>query len=360
MEDVIVLWDVIWRPMLSFSFLFQGSAWDALRMLCTIRQLSRAHRRLEYDLWDEIDSPYLRHVTFPYALRMLWCELVQRRFLYDVERLARDVTRRRVCIAGGFATWKFARCLDARHGGDGYPRATRQTSVSDGYVRREVWVPSDVNVFIEAGDDDDLVLEAIGTRYLFFCAQMFNDPRVITTDPTCTHEEDVVTAIDLTECLDELEFGQDVRRMCRDQLFLDRFLEETPPAIPGRSYSFNATKHEPLVPTRLTVTITDGPPPQNYDARVLSSFDFAHCKIACSVNGETGAYVFRGTDVSATSLSQRRIQLSDGSLTRSRASLRETLKRIRLYIERGFSVRGDHVFRDDGKKSILLDKVDDV
>ena len=110
----------------------------------------------------------------------------------------------------------------------------------------------------------------------------------------------------------------------------------------------------------MTVTITDGPPPQNYDARVLSSFDFAHCKIACSVSDETGAYVFRGTDVSATSLSQRRIQLSDGSLTRSRASLRETLQRIRLYIERGFSVRGDHVFRDDGKKSILLDKVDDV
>lgn len=359
MEDSIVLWDVIWRPILSLSFLFQGNVWDALRMLCTVRQLSRAHQRLECDLWDEIDSPYLRHIEFPYALRILWCELVQRRFLHDVERLARNVTQRRVCIAGGFAAWKFERCLDARHGGDGYPRATRQTSVFDGYARREVWVPSDVNVFVETGDDDDLVLEAIGTRYVFFCSQMFNDPRVVTSGPTyTTHEEDVVTAIDLTQCLDELEFGQDVRRMCRDQLFLDRLMEEPPPAIPGRSYSLYATKHEPLVPTRLTVTFTDDPPRRDYDARVLTSFDLAHCKIACRVNGETGAYIFRGADACAKTLSQRRIQLSDGSLSRSRASLRETLKRIRLYMERGFSVRGDRVFHDDAKTSISFDNVD--
>jgi hypothetical protein len=346
--------------MLSFSFLFQGNAWDALRMLCAVRQLSRAHKRLEYDLWDNIDSPYLRHVAFPYALRILWCELVQRRLLHDVERLARDVTKRRVCIAGEFAAWKFERCLDVRHGGDGYPRATRQTSVSDGYARREVWVPSDINVFVERGADDDVVLEAIGTRYVFFCSQMFNDPRVVTTGPTYTHDEDVVSTIDLTEYLDELEFGQDVRRMCRDQLSLDRFLEVTPSVIPGRSYSFYATKHEPLVPTRLTVTFTDGPPSKNYDAQVLTSFDFAHCKIACRVSGETGAYTFRGVDVCTKTLLQRRIQLSDGSLTRSRASLRETMTRIRLYIERGFSVRGEHVFRDDAKKSFPFHNVDDV
>jgi hypothetical protein len=358
MDDHTVMWDVVWRPILSLSFLFQCSARDALRMLCTVRQLSRAHKRLECDLWDELDVPFLRHVAFPYAFRMLWCELVQRRFLLDVERLVTDVTRRGVCVAGGFAAWRFQRCFDARHGGDGYPRAMRQTSVSDGYVRREVWVPSDVNVFVETGDDDDLVLEAIGTRYVFFCSQMFNDPRVVTSGPTCTHEEDVVTAIDLAQCLDEFEFGQDVRRMCRDQLFLDRFLEETHSAISGRSYSLYASKHEPLVPTRLTVTFTDGPPQRNYDARVLTSFDLAHCKIACRVNGETGAYIFRGADVCETTLSQRRIQLTDGSLTRSRASLRETLQRIRLYIERGFSVRGEHAFYDCTKKVTSFDKVD--
>jgi len=354
------MWDVVWRPILSLPFLFQCPAWVALRMLCTVRQVSRAHKRLECNLWNEIGIPFLHHVAFPYALRMFWCELVQRRFLLDVERIVMDVTKRRVCIAGGFAAWKFERCLDARHGGDGYPRAMRQTSVSDGYARREVWVPSDVNVFVETGDDDDLVLEAIGTQYVFFCSQMFNDPRVATSGPTCTDEEDVVTTIDLTEYLDELEFGQDVRRMCRDQLFLDRFMEATHSTLPGRSYSFYATKHEPLVPTRLTVTFTDEPPRQNYDARVLTSFDLAHCKIACRVNGETGAYVFCGSEDCAKALSQRRIQLSDGSLTRSRASLWQTLQRIRLYIERGFSVRGDHVFRDDAKKSVSFDNVDVV
>lgn len=358
MEDHAVLWDVLWRPVISLPFLFQGSAWDALHMLCTVRQLSRAHKRLECNLWDEIDSPFLRQVAFPYALRILWCELVQRRFLHDVQGLVRDVTQRRMCVAGGFAAWKFERCLDTRHGGDGYPRATRQTSVSDGYVRREVWVPSDVNVFVETGEDDELVLEAIGTRYVLFCSQMFNDPRVVTSGPTCTHEEDAVTADDLTQCLDEFEFGQDVRRMCRDQFLLDRVLEETHSAIPARSYSFYATKHEPLVPTRLTVTVTDEPPRRDYVARVLNSFDLAHCKIACRVSGETGAYVFYGADLCANTLSQRRIQLSDGSLTRSRASLRETLRRMRLYVERGFSVRGDHVFHDAAKKSISFHNVD--
>ena len=354
-----MLWDVIWRPMLSVPFLFHSPPWDAIRTLCIIRQLSHAHKRLECDLWDEIDSPFLRHVAFPYALRILWCELVQRRFLVDVETLVTDITQRRVCIAGGFAAWKFERYLDARHGGDGYPRATRQTSVSDGYARREVWVPSDVNVFVETGDDDDLLLEAIGTRYLFFCSQMFNDPHVITSGPKCTHEEeDVVTALDLTQYLDELEFGQDVRRLCRDQMFLDGILEETPSAVPGRSYTFYARKHEPLIPTRLTVTVTDDPRRGDYDARILTSFDLAHCKIACRVDDATGAYAFRGSEGCAETLSQRRIQISDGSLTRSRASLRETLERIRRYIERGFSVRGDRAFHGDADKSTSLANVD--
>ena len=357
-----MLWDVIWRPMLSLPFLFHRSPRDALRTLCIVRQLSHAHNRLERDLWREIDSPFLCEVAFPYALRILWCELVQRRFLVDVETLVTNLTQRRVCIAGGFAAWKFERCLDARHGGDGYSRATRQTSVSDGYARREVWVPSDVNVFVEAGDDEDLIVEAIGTRYLFFCSQMFNDPRVVTSGPKCTHEgeEDVVTALDLTEYLDELEFRQDVRRLCRDQMFLDGLLDETPSTVPGRSYTFYARKHEPLIPTRLTVTVTDHRPGGDYDARILASFDLAHCKIACRVDDATGAYAFRGSDGCAETLSQRRIQLSDGSLTRSRASLRETLERIRRYIERGFSVRGDRAFCENAKKSIPFANVANV
>lgn len=363
MEDHTVLWDVIWRPMLSLPFLFHRPLWDALCTLCIVRQLSHSHNRLERDLWNEIDSPFLCHVAFPYALRILWCELVQRRFLVDVETLVTNITQRRVCIAGGFAAWKFERCLDARHGGDGYPRATRQTSVSDGYARREVWVPSDVNVFVETGDDDDLVLEAIGTRYLFFCSQMFNDPRVGTSGPKCTDEEEenVVTALDLTEYLDELEFRQDVRRLCRDQMFLDGLLEETPPTVPGRSYTFYSRKHEPLVPTRLTVTVTDHPPQgEKFDARVLASFDLTHCKIACRVDDATGAYAFRGSDGCAETLSQRRIQISDGSLTRSRASLRETLERIRRYIERGFSVQGDRAFRENAKRFIPFATVDAI
>lgn len=356
-----MLWDVLWRPMLSLSFIFHKSPCDALRTLCIVRQLSHAHKRLERGLWDDIDSPFLRHVKFPYALRILWCELVQRRFLVDVETLVTDITQRRVCIAGGFPAWKFERCLDVRHGGDGFPRATRQTSVSDGYARREVWVPSDVNVFIETGDHDDLVLEAIGTRYLFFCSQIFNDPRVVTSGPRCTHEEeDVVTALDLTQYLDELEFGQDVRRLCRDQMFLDGILEETPSTVPGRSYTFHARKHEPLIPTRLTVTVTDDPPRRDYDARILTSFDLTHCKIACRVDNATGAYAFRGPDGCAETLSQRRIQISDGSLTRSRASLRETLERIRRYIERGFSVRGDRAFRADANNSTSFANVDAI
>lgn len=341
MEDHPVLWDTIWRPLMSLSRLFQTPPWDAMRTVSTLRQLSREHRNLECALWVEIGSPYLHHVAFPYALRILWCELVQRRFLVDVELLVPEVTKRSMCIAGGFAAWKYERCIDARQGGDGYPRTARQTSVSDGYVRREVWVPSDVNVFVETGDDDDAVLEAIGARYMLFCSQLFNDPRVVTSGPNHTHEEDVVTALDLTQCLDELEFGQDVRRLCRDQLFLDRLLEETPSMISGRSYTFNATKHEPLVPTRLTVTFTDDPPQRDYDARVVASFDLEHCKLTCRVNGVTGAYAFRGAHCGVQTLSQRRIQLSDGSLTRSRASLRETLERVRRYMERGFSVRGD-------------------
>ena len=342
-----MLWDVIWRPVMSLPFLFQNPPSEAIRMVSTVRQLSHAHKRLELSLWEEIESPFLRHVAFPYALRILWCELVQRRFLVDVQMMAADVVNRRVCIAGGFAAWRFERFLDTRRGGDGYPRATRQTSVSDGYARREVWVPSDVNVFVETGDDDDLVLQLITTRYIFFCAQMFNDPRVVTSSPDRAHEEDVVTTLDLTEHLDALEFGQDVRRLCRDQALLDRLLEETSPTMPGRSYVLCAAKHEPLVPTRLNVTFTDDPPQQRYVERVLASFDLVHCKIACRVDGETGAYAFHSAGGCVETLTHRRIQVSDGPLTRSRASLKETLERIRRYIERGFSVRGDRVFHMD-------------
>lgn len=358
MEDHTVLWDVIWCPIISLPFLFNNPPLQALCLVSTIRQLSHAHKRLEYRLWKEIESPFLRHVAFPYALRILWCELLQRRFLIDIHMIVTNMTGRRSCIAGGFAAWRLERCLDTRHNGDGYPRATRQSFVSDGYARREVWVPSNVNVFVETGDEDDLVLEVIATRYILFCAQMFNDPRVMTLNFKHAHERNVVTALDLTQHLDEFEFGQDVRQLCRDQMFIDRLLEETSPTKLGnQSHTLSSAKHEPLVPTRLNVTFTEDSPQRRYIEWVLASFDLAHCKIACRVDDDTGAYVFYGSEDCAETLTQRRIQLSDGSLTHSRASQRETLERIRRYIERGFSVRGDRVFHLDVKKCMPFHKL---
>ena len=366
-----MLWDVLWRPALSLARLFrEESPWEALRMVTAVRGVSRGHRRLEWALWMDIQSSFLRNVPFSLALRILWCELVQRRFLFDVEQLVGNVARCGVCIAGGFAAWRLERCLQTEEGGDGYPRAVRTGFVSDGYARREVWVPSAVDVFVESRENEDLLLEAIGMRYVFFCSQMFNDPRVATLlEPHEEEEEDddvdpPVTDADLTHGLDEFGFGQDVRRLCRDQAFLDRWsTTESETAGPAqrrhRMCSFCAARNEPLVPTRLNVVFTaeTGPRRTPYVAHVLSSLDLSHRRIVCRVRGDTGAYRFRGAEADVEVLAQRRICIADDTLMRSRVALRETLQRIRRYVERGFSVRGECVFQRDAINSPSLEQV---
>ena len=85
MDDTPALWDALWRALTSLSFLFHIAPCDAMTLVTTIRQLSRAHRDLEQSLWKEIESPFLRVVTFPFACRILWCELLQRRLQISVE-----------------------------------------------------------------------------------------------------------------------------------------------------------------------------------------------------------------------------------------------------------------------------------
>lgn len=321
------------------------------------RALSRRHSDLEVELWRECDVPFLRDAPFFHRLRVLWCELVQRHFLADVVRHVRVTTRRHACIAGGYAAWRWYRSLDVQYGGDGYPRTLRASQVWDGYLRRQEWIPSHISLFVEAhgGDEDDaVVLDVVRACYEQFCVRLYHDVRCFTVtgpvDSRCGETD--VTDAHLTECLDELEFGQDVRGLCRDQMTLDRFIERdgtTPVFL--RVVTLHITRSEFLVPTRLRVVFTKSETP--FVPHLLSSFCLPHCKLACEVDSSNGQYRFQGDALGAEMLAQRRLCISDGALVRSREELRLILQRMRRYVERGFSVRGDRrVFRTMPKNSI--------
>ena len=349
-----MLWDTIWRPIVSLPFLMRETAsqQDALRLLLAVRGLSRAHRELEWSLWAELQGPFLRHVEFQCAARYLRCELAQRQLFVEIDTFLRVRCRRQACIAGGFAAWRLDRSLQTDSGGDGYPRAIRSSTIFDGYARRDVWVPSNVDLFVEAGEDDIFVADAIGVRFVIFCTSLFRNARMITYDSFVDHDEDDlrrrIDETDVASMLDEFEFGQDVRRLCRDQMDLDRLV--TPEAHHNfssmRTYSFHATTRDPFFPTTLNVIFCtpnrQSPSPEaSYVERVLTSFDLTHRRIACRVSPESGAYLFRARDASVHALAHRRLEIADGVFHRSREDVRRTLERLRRYIERGFSVRGE-------------------
>lgn len=349
--------DCVWERILSVegAYTLFENARVGVTALATLATTCHAfHDRLR-TVYIDIDRPYLGYVNGRYALRVLCCELAQRRMLSDIFRALRllglsaavtaDETETNACVAGGFAAWHLERHMDARSGRDAFPRTVRGPAVWDGAPRREVWVPRDIDVFLACDDDArDLAMDVVATCYAEFTRVAFG----CIAPPERTREDNAYVEDDAEERrapdADVVESAARAAGLPESLVHLCRTARECAMErkrnIVRSVWNFDTHHTEPLFAMRLNVIVTDTPPTTTvpYDAWVTSQFDMLHCAVALRVM-ENGHYTFVASREAVQSLADRRIAFTAFAFLDA-TTVHRAVHRVRKYLGDGFSYAG--------------------
>lgn len=335
MWDDTVIHECFWDTLCSYHHCWElvvNKQWKCSEAAIMCVHLMLTCKRLHTNvslLQKDIHRPWLKEVDMAYTIRMLTIELATRRMIRSmtttiVPLIARDTT---VTCAGGFVAWELERSINTANGRDAFPRTFSDTSIGNvapNISYAPMWVPVDIDFFIEA-DDVELVYDLSNGVYKQYICDMFDcDQANVLEEHAGSYwqdDQDTTSTSYLKRLLEDLLPARWV------ELWLSQKTDNVPqPEL--QSTSFSSNYNEPLTPCIVNIIFV-----KNFD---IHTFDFEHCKVSLDVTN-AGEYSFRCTPNAIKCLSERRLE---SAIKCPHANTKRLVNRIIKYVRRGFSIPG--------------------
>lgn len=280
----------------------------------------------------EMHRPWLCDVDVSHTTRMLTIELATRRMIRSLTTIVPWVSQgtTTVACAGGFASWQLERCIETANERDAFPRTFNESgigNVASGVAYMPLWIPGDIDVFVET-EDTDLVYAMFTNIFRQFIHDMFScDCGDIQEEHAGSYwrpgdgEEDFGSVIRTVELL-----LKDVLPSHWVSAWVSQDMKEVPTAVELQSTSFSSNHNEPMAPCVLNLVFV-----KEFD---METFDFEHCKVLLHVTPE-GRYTFGCSRNTLSCLQERRL-----ACTTKFVQAKRHVQRLVKYVKRGFSIPG--------------------
>lgn len=317
--------DVVWGPFVTWNGVWkwwEGRFSSPMHYVISVGNVCRATRRAARDVWREIH--WSRCDSLDGRARVLEYEYAVRKFVREVE-LSCAVLGVRCAVTGGYAAWQYARACED-------PLVAFHTTME---VHAK-WMPRDLDVFV-CGDDettDSIVLRA----YERMSARLFRPCPILSRAVVrrrATQAERLETR-SVAEVMRGLGLSEQI--VFPANLSLKRALHTSSfDDLVLRTVDLQSTEYDALT-TTVRVVHTRAPPSDNdapsYACWVGSHFDFCHCCVSASVDGD-GEWVFRANDLADDSVRRKTLRFNTCGFD-SLMSVVRTTQRMLEYRTYGF------------------------
>lgn len=125
-------------------------------------------------LYKMVDRPYLDTIEDALLRDLLvHQDFALRDMFRDIQTVAGMLSVDIVC-AGGYASWRLERFVEASRGNDSLPRTMRTTTIGSTVDMSEFWTPRDIDFYTTEADSETVLL-VVQEAYLTYIKRIFGD-----------------------------------------------------------------------------------------------------------------------------------------------------------------------------------------